>query len=205
MTLPPVNSAAARPTARGQSWLAPAIWTACIVVVALVIAAFNGFAPRTDQKLTIGPGTPVPLGLAQVRIDSAAIQSSAGGFSFVIIQGAVSNTSGQPLTASAFHSAVQLAFTGSDGTLQTADGPSLGILADSDSSVSPRTVLPPIPGFVPVQFTFMVSADLPEPAPLTVGLFPVVFTQNSVLNTVQSNTWIDDQSAGHYWLVHLTA
>ncbi|MCL2652277.1 MAG: hypothetical protein FWD63_00590 [Propionibacteriaceae bacterium] len=202
MTIPPFDPPVAAP--RRKSWLAPAIWVACIAVVALVVAAFNGFAARTDQILTIDPGTPVPLGLGQVRIDDVTLQASAGGYTYIVIDAAVNNTSGQPLVSISFDYAVVLAYTGSDGTLQVARDPVLGIM-DETGRVSPRTVLPPIPGFVPVQFTFMISEELAEPAQVTVALVPVVYTQDSVLNTLQGNAWVDDQSVGHHWLVHMTA
>jgi len=182
--------------------LAPAIWVVCIVVVALVAGVFNGFAPRTDQKLTADPGTPVPLGLGLVRVDSVTLKEMAG--TLVTINGAVSNTSGKPLTASSFQWAVQIAYADGDGILHTTGTALLNIM-DGTGGISPRTVLPPIPGFVPVQFTFMIAANLTGPTPVIVGLFPVAYTEHTVLDAQKGGTWQDDQSAGHYWQVHMTA
>jgi len=197
------NADSPLPRVAWKTWRAIIVCVTLVACVIGVVAVFGGFAKRTDQRIPIEPGAVVSLGMADVRIDTATAAPSYEGSTSWSIKafGEVSNTSGIQLDATSFWTAVQVAYTNTNG-IHTSKPSSNMTLLGGDGNRQPRSALPPIEGMMPVQFSFYADDGVIPSDGITIGLIPVIYRQNSVLGLDPSKQWTTSEGASQFWVIN---
>lgn len=176
-----------------------------LVVLVLLVNFLGGFNQRTSQKIIVPAGTIVELGVADVRVLSAAARESTfTPDSWTITVQAEVRVTERPVSGTAFRSAILFGYTNKLGAHITKES-NMMIMDQLDlTRYSPRMIIPPGNQLVRVQFYLPLTDGLTVDQPLSVGLIPVRYSHaTDLVGRDQGDRWITDDSAGQYWVVEL--
>ena len=122
--------------------------------------------------------------------------------------GEVLNISDRSIVPSSLHNIVQFQYTNGEGKDTVSPTPSM-ILCKTlvGCSYSVRRVLPPTASFYPVQWQFIVydgftpheAQGKPASQGLLVGVWPMEYRNNTILDLSQEEEWAQEVGSDLYW------